>query len=435
MLAEIAFNKTMSTEISWTEKAILGALGGGTFVLLFIINEGFQLEYSLTYLAYLMLGAIAGLFLTDQNLPPNKIQKSAFIHGLLVSSLLFIFLNQVVWNPTDKIDRVYVEKLNNLILEVAGQTAVTLKELEQKVEELEQAPHSENSAHDVKPHENPNVKETPELEFEPDPIPDVIPKSELDHSKNSGFFVLSAHAMPESISSLPIKMVRQTDVVPPLGEFFVNILRHSDSSKKHIFVVEEVHDREKAIQMAKNMNALITRIATDKSTFIPQAYIMMPVNTDEFYVTVGWFNALNDVKRIKWFLQTSAIEMLLFNDAKDEQSIEMAQLVLNGYILSGSDLFLPNSEKAKKWEQQGLNYLIDDRFYKARRCFEKAYKADPQHYNAKLIKNVLRDKEKNLINSSTRQQAKKEVYNKVLERYFWKMPSHIRKKMTHYLNS
>ena len=433
MLTETAFNKTISIEIPWTEKAIIGALGGGTFVLLFIINEGFQLEYSLTYLAYLMLGAIAGLFLTDQNLPPNKIQKSAFIHGLLVSSLLFIFLSQAVWNPADKIERSYVEKLNNLILEVAGQTAITLKELEQKVEELEQTPRSANLAPGVEPYENPNVKETPELELEPEP--QFLPKSEIRHSKNSGFFILSAHAMPESIASLPIKMVRQKDVIPPFGEFFVNILRHSDSSEKHIFVVEEVYDKEKALQLVQNLNALITTISTDKSTFLPQAYIIMPVNTGEFYVTVGWLNALNDVKRMKWFLQTSAIEMLSFNEAKDELSIEMAQLVLNGYILQGSDLFLPNSEKAKKWEQQGLNYLIDDRFYKARRSFEKAYEIDPQRYNANIIKKVLQDKEKNLINSSTRQQAKKEVYNTVLERYFWKMPSHIRKKMTHYLNS
>ncbi|EDN66987.1 membrane protein [Beggiatoa sp. PS] len=181
MLTQIAFNKTMSTEIPWTEKAVLGALGGGTFVLLFIINEGFQLEYSLTYLAYLILGAIAGLFLTDQNLPPNKIQKSAFVHGLLVSSLLFIFLNQVVWNQAEKIDRVYVEKLNNLVLEVAGQTAVTLKEIEQKVEELGQAPYSVDSAFESELYENPKVQEAPKLE------PQCAPKSEILKSKKRDF--------------------------------------------------------------------------------------------------------------------------------------------------------------------------------------------------------------------------------------------------------
>ena len=424
MLTQIAFNKTMSTEIPWTEKAVLGALGGGTFVLLFIINEGFQLEYSLTYLAYLILGAIAGLFLTDQNLPPNKIQKSAFVHGLLVSSLLFIFLNQVVSNQAEKIDRVYVEKLNNLVLEVAGQTAVTLKELEQKVEELGQAPYSVDSAFESELYENPKVQEVPKLE------PQCAPKSEILKSKKRDFFILSSYAMSESTTCLPIKMVRQKDVIPPMGEFFVNILRHSDSVEKHIFVVEEVRDRDKAIQMVQNLNALITRVATDKSTFLPQAYIIMPINTGEFYVTVGWLNSLNDVKQMKRFLQTSAIEMLLTSDEKiDERSIEMAQLLLNGYILQAPELFLLNSEKAKKWEQQGLNDLIHEQFYKARRSFEKAYEADPQHYNANIMKNILRKKEKNLINSSTRQQAKREVYNKVLERYFWKMPSHLREKI------
>ncbi|EDN66986.1 conserved hypothetical protein [Beggiatoa sp. PS] len=236
--------------------------------------------------------------------------------------------------------------------------------------------------------------------------------------------------MSESTTCLPIKMVRQKDVIPPMGEFFVNILRHSDSVEKHIFVVEEVRDRDKAIQMVQNLNALITRVATDKSTFLPQAYIIMPINTGEFYVTVGWLNSLNDVKQMKRFLQTSAIEMLLTSDEKiDERSIEMAQLLLNGYILQAPELFLLNSEKAKKWEQQGLNDLIHEQFYKARRSFEKAYEADPQHYNANIMKNILRKKEKNLINSSTRQQAKREVYNKVLERYFWKMPSHLREKI------
>src|SRR2546422_10636162 len=88
-------------EVSWTHKALIGAAGGLCLVLLKLIDASFYVgDISskqavvgyLTYLAYLIIGTIVAVFLSEHNVPKEKVIKSAFIAGLLGPSMLIALL-------------------------------------------------------------------------------------------------------------------------------------------------------------------------------------------------------------------------------------------------------------------------------------------------------------------------------------------------------
>lgn len=101
------------TEVSVSHKALIGATGGLCLVLLKLIDASFYVDdflskqaivAYLTYFAYLIMGTIVAVFLTEHGISKEKIRKSAFISGLLGPSILIAILRQpVVPVPTKSI--------------------------------------------------------------------------------------------------------------------------------------------------------------------------------------------------------------------------------------------------------------------------------------------------------------------------------------------
>jgi hypothetical protein len=92
-------------EVSVRHKALIGATGGLCLVLLKLIDASFYVDdfFSkqaivgyLTYFAYLIIGTIVAVFLTEHDVPKEKMRKSAFISGLLGPSILIAILTQPV---------------------------------------------------------------------------------------------------------------------------------------------------------------------------------------------------------------------------------------------------------------------------------------------------------------------------------------------------
>jgi hypothetical protein len=90
-------------DLPWWSKAIIGATGGLALALLKLIDAKFYLASIasieahaayLTYLCYALLGSVAAVFLTDHELPAQKIRRGAFVLGLLAPSVLLAIVNQ-----------------------------------------------------------------------------------------------------------------------------------------------------------------------------------------------------------------------------------------------------------------------------------------------------------------------------------------------------
>lgn len=108
----------MANELTWWQRTGIGASGGLGLALLKLIDAGFfvpagvssvqAITAYLTYLSYIVLGGLAGCFLTDQDLPPRKIRKSSFVSGLLAPSMLLAILGAPV-KPQTRVDESRVE--------------------------------------------------------------------------------------------------------------------------------------------------------------------------------------------------------------------------------------------------------------------------------------------------------------------------------------
>lgn len=85
------------------QKAAIGAVGGIALAVLKLIEAKFYLNTLssveahaayLTYFCYMLLGSVAAVFLTDNDLPPPKVKRGAFVLGLLAPSVLLALANQ-----------------------------------------------------------------------------------------------------------------------------------------------------------------------------------------------------------------------------------------------------------------------------------------------------------------------------------------------------
>src|SRR5438309_1809680 len=83
--------------MTWIDKAKIGAVGGIALALLKLIDNHFFVSACLMpevygnlliYVAYVVLGMIVAVFLTDPELPASKLSRNAFVLGLLAPSVL-----------------------------------------------------------------------------------------------------------------------------------------------------------------------------------------------------------------------------------------------------------------------------------------------------------------------------------------------------------
>ncbi|MGQ0547355.1 MAG: hypothetical protein ACT4P3_18810 [Betaproteobacteria bacterium] len=89
--------------VSWKIKAGIGAIGAVALVLLKLIEANFYIDdvtskvaiaAYCTYAAYIVLGMIVAVFLSDTDVPPRKTMRSAFVTGLLAPTMLIALMTQ-----------------------------------------------------------------------------------------------------------------------------------------------------------------------------------------------------------------------------------------------------------------------------------------------------------------------------------------------------
>ena len=116
-------------ELVWWQKAGIGALGGICLGLLKLIEAHFYLDGSppiaayaayLTYIAYIVLGSLVAIFLTDHDLPLRKMQRSAFILGLLAPSILLAIATQPDKAANDAVKSAAIPKLSSIVITPAN---------------------------------------------------------------------------------------------------------------------------------------------------------------------------------------------------------------------------------------------------------------------------------------------------------------------------
>src|SRR5260221_8650068 len=95
----------MADELTWWEKAGIGAIGGLGLAILNLIDAKLFLgsisaveawAAYLTYFSYMCLGSMAAVFLTDHELPAPKMKRSSFVLGLLAPSVLLAIVSQPI---------------------------------------------------------------------------------------------------------------------------------------------------------------------------------------------------------------------------------------------------------------------------------------------------------------------------------------------------
>lgn len=233
-------------DVPWWKKAAIGALGGLALALLKLIDARFYVDAAsnmevqaayFTYVAYIVLGSLAAVFISDHDLPPRKIMRSAFVLGLLAPSVLLAIVSQPVRVNTPPKD-VVIPRISWMPLAAAHADEPALKALPQM-------------------NPLPQMRASPELlkvEFK------TLPKSALQ---------------------------------PTFSEAFRAAIGRKELSDKYVFVVGATPDKEKALETAALTNEMLGATGSLKSS------IIQIEGQPNFYVTVGGFVDQQNAFRIK----------------------------------------------------------------------------------------------------------------------------------------
>lgn len=281
-----------SQTVSWPVRAGIGAIGGIALVLLKLIEANFYVEDMTskvalaaycTFLAYILLGMIVAVFMSDHDLPPLKIKRSAFVTGLLAPTILIAVMTQP---PT-----------------IAKGSGDPLRRL-QHIAEFVVA--------DARAQERAPVKSSAPAAAQP--------------------------ASNDAQSS--VQIIRKQDLEPRLADAFLLALGRDRPIKSYMYVVGFSEDYSKAVQAAKSINAATTKAA---GFSLPPAKVIKFQGGERFFVTVGDPKSLEEAEQWKATAQDAALTAVL--KQPPGYSKEAAKLLLDGQIVDGRQLLA--NEKAK----------------------------------------------------------------------------------------
>jgi hypothetical protein len=272
------------SDLTWWQKAGIGALGGLGLAVLKLIDQKFFLgsitsvEASaayLTYICYMVLGSLAAVFLTDHDLPPVKVRRGAFVIGLLAPSVLLAIANQNVTQGPSKSDITKpIPKLSSLFLSSAY---------------AEERP---------KLNENESPKNEPAIA--------VLPKS----TANPGFW----DAVKAAVG-------------------------RKEPDEKFVYVVGATPDKQKALDTAESMNALLFKPAGEEKQVKSRAVKLE--GEQGYFVVVGDVGMRDAVLRTKVEATSAAVKSL----ATDTVSLgglaqrkELANLLVGAQVVPASAL-------------------------------------------------------------------------------------------------
>lgn len=263
----------------WQQKALIGATGGLSLVLLKLIEVRFLVSEPstptiiaayLTFAAYILLGVIVAVFFTDETLEEAKRQKNAFVAGLLAPSVLLAVVSQ---GPTS--NRVQTESPK-------------------------------------------------------------IPKI-------AALFISSAHAQelktPRPIFDKELKpqfvVVERSDVGASFLDGFKIAIGRDTAPKPSLYVLGEADSRVKATAFASQVNEVLRAKSLPDGVY---ANVIQPAGANKWFVSIGKPSAKSDLDSLKGSMNSVAIATL---STASVTSVErkVASSLLEGQVIRASAIF------------------------------------------------------------------------------------------------
>ena len=278
--------------VTWPVRAGIGAIGGIALVLLKLIEANFYVEDMTskvavaaycTFVAYIGLGMIVAVFMSDHDLPPPKIRRSAFVTGLLAPTILIAVMTQP---PT--------------IAKGSGDPLRRLQHIADLV------------VSDVHAQERTPVK---------NPAPAAAQPASNDAQSS-------------------VQIIRKQDLEPRLADAFLLALGRDRPIKSYMYVVGFSEDYSKAVQAAKSINAAANKAA---GVNLPPAKVVKFQGGERFFVTVGDPKSLEEAEQWKATAHDAALTAVLKQPSG--YSKEAAKLLLDGQVVDGRQLLA--NEKAR----------------------------------------------------------------------------------------
>lgn len=281
--------------IAWNEKAIIGASGGLSLVILKLIEADFFLTSSLseaeilvrylTYIAYLILGIMVAIFFTDSDGNKEKVRKNAFISGLVAPSLLLALVSPP--NLGEGVDPT-------------------------------------SSIHDLGERIQPS---------------NFSPLGGTESATPTFSRVRSTDA--QAAGSTIVNGVKVLDIVPDdiekpsFGQLLLGAIGRNPNLKNYVFVVGKTTSKHNAVNIAVNINSFMKK---KRSLGVPRAIVMHPKNTNQYYITIGEINLKKDAKLIKHKIHGYAYKILSGNKQVTEKNRKIASSLLQGTVVFADDL-------------------------------------------------------------------------------------------------
>lgn len=262
-------------ELTTTQAASIGALGGLCLVLLKLMQAQFYLDNPqsrvaivayMTYCGFLVFSAVAGVYFAEHNA-----KKNTFIAGLLAPSILLTFFSA----PNFKLDTIQTDAPSSIT-------------------KLSWLPISSAAA------------QTTNRNSEP----------------------------PNSPEKVVIKNITQNDLQTSYKEAILNALGRQIDPPKYLFLVGRTTDQKKAVTTAQTLNSRYTLQISQKFS-TPEARVFQFNGSNEYFVSLGGIVTSIEATQVKKAAFDVAIEEL--TSAKLESKTS-ASLLAEGVIIDARDL-------------------------------------------------------------------------------------------------
>lgn len=266
------------------ELAFVGVLSGIAVSLVKLVQAGFYLsEVSatefhaalLTYLAYIVLGAIGAIILVDHDARGQKMLKSAFLMGFVAPSFFLALLNQPITSRTTAQD--FLSRIPKISWNLIG------------------AAQAQENTVNSKGLDFPKSNANPSLKVQ------ILERSQVETKFSAGLW---------KALGVPVTPVTFAYVVGTTG------------------------DETKALAAASRINKILL---THKDGRLYRAEVLKPKGFASYYVTLGDLGTPNEAAVVRDWARDAAIGRLRGNESEEER--QAASLVLKGQIVDAKAMF------------------------------------------------------------------------------------------------
>lgn len=262
----------------WHHKALIGAAGGLSLVLLKLIEVRFLISEPsaptiiaayLTFAAYILLGVFVAVFFTDDTLEESKRQKNAFVAGLLAPSVLLAVVSQ---GPASRA-----------------------------------------------PTESPKIPKISEL---------FISSAHAQETK-------TPNRVPAMDLSSQVVVVKRSDVGAGFIDGFKIAIGRYTAARPSLYVLGEAQNEIKAAEFANQVNAVLRAKSYPVGAY---ANVIQPAGENKWFVSIGKPSDKTDVEALKGSMNSAAIATLTAGSVTPIEK-KVASSLLEGQVIRASAIF------------------------------------------------------------------------------------------------